>query len=203
MPEAPVLMVGTDVEAVEADLVGGRLGCPWCGGVLGPWGHARWRVLRRREGQRLLRPRRARCRLCRKTHVLLGDCCFLRRRDDAERIVAALTEAAQGVGFRTIAARLGMAEYAFTVRGWLRAFGRAAEVWRSFFTRWAYALDVDLGPIGSRGEAVADAVEAMGVAARAAVQRFGPILVSARVARLSGGALLCHTSCLFRVPPGV
>ncbi len=37
MPEAPVLMVGTDQELVEASLVRRQLGCPGCGEVLGPW----------------------------------------------------------------------------------------------------------------------------------------------------------------------
>jgi hypothetical protein len=39
-----MLMVGNDEPVVEAELCGGRLGCPCCGGVLGPWGHARPRV---------------------------------------------------------------------------------------------------------------------------------------------------------------
>jgi len=51
MPEAPVLMVGTDQELVEASLVRKQLGCPGCGEVLGPWGHARGRVLVRRGGR--------------------------------------------------------------------------------------------------------------------------------------------------------
>jgi hypothetical protein len=57
-----MLIVGTELVLVEAELVGGLLGCPSCREVLGPWGHARERVLRCRSGNRLLRPRRARCR---------------------------------------------------------------------------------------------------------------------------------------------
>ena len=87
-----------------------------------------------------------------------------------------------------------MSLFAQTVRNWLRAFVPAAEALRGHFTRWAYALDADLGPITPRGSPVGDAVEAMGVAVRAAVQRFGPLWEWARVARLLGGALLCHTS---------
>lgn len=192
-----MLIVGTDDTSVESDLMGGRLACPACGGALGPWGHARWRVLRRREGELVSwRPRRGRCRSCRKTHVLLGDHSLIRRRDDADKIVWALVERARGAGYRRIATALGMRKVAETVRGWLRAFSKGAEVLRAHFTRWAYALDADLGPIAAHGDPLGDAVEAMAVAARAALQRHGPTPPSARVARLSlsGGALLCHTS---------
>jgi hypothetical protein len=87
-----------------------------------------------------------------------------------------------------------MSHLAESVRNWLRAFARAAEALRAHFTRWAYGQDPDLAPIAPRGSPAADAVEAIGVAVRAAVQRFGPLSEWARVARLSGGALLCHTS---------
>jgi hypothetical protein len=119
---------------------------------------------------------------------------LVRRRDDAERIVTALHKRAEGWGYRRIATDLGMRHLAQTVRNWLRAFRLAAEALRAHFTRWAYALDPDLAPMAPRGSPVADAVEAVGVAVRAAVQRFGPRPEWARVARLSGGALLCHTS---------
>ena len=69
-----MLMVGTDPEVVESDLVGGLLACPSCQGVLGPWAHGRWRALRRRGGKEdSVRPRRSICRGCRKTHLLLGN----------------------------------------------------------------------------------------------------------------------------------
>ena len=134
--------------------------------------------------------------------MLLGDHSLIRRRDDADKIVWALVERAQGAGYRRIATALGMRKVAETVRGWLRAFAKAAEILRVHFTRWAYALDPDLDPVAPHGDPVSDAVEAMAVAARAAVQRHGPIPPSARVARLSGGALLCHTSYPLPAPPG-
>lgn len=96
-----------------------------------------------------------------------------------------------------------MRKVAETVRGWLRAFAKAAEILRTHFTRWAYALDPDLGPMAAHGDPEGDAVEAMAVAARAALQRHGPIPPSAQVARLSGGALLCHTSYPLPAPPGL
>jgi transposase-like protein len=197
MPEAPVLIVGTDQTVVETDLAAGRLGCPPCGGVLGAWGHARRRVLRRRTGEELVRPRRTRCRSCRSTHVLLTDSMFLRRRDDAETIGGAVLARAGGSSHRRIAKSLGVSDD--IVRGWLRAFGRAAETIRAHFTRWAHALDPLLGPIEATGNPFADAVAAMGAATRAAVQRQGPQPVWAVVSRMTGGALLCHTR--FHYPP--
>lgn len=108
---------------------------------------------------------------------------------------------AAGAGHRWVAAMLGVP--VSTVRGWLRRFDVNAEMVRVWFTVLAHGLDPMLGPICPTGTAVGDAVEAIGVAARAAVQRFGPLPVWARVARLSGGALLCHTSCPLPAPPGV
>ncbi len=197
MPEAPVLIVGTDEAEVEADLIAGRLGCPPCGGALGPWGHARRRVLRCRSGEELVRPRRSRCRSCRSTHVLLADSMLVRRRDDAETIGGAILAKAGGSSHRQIAKSLGVSND--IVRGWLRSFGRAAEAVRAHFTRWAHALDPLLGPIEATGDAFADAVAAIGAATRAAVQRQGPQPVWAVVSRMTGGALLCHTKFLY--PP--
>ncbi len=194
-----MLIVGADQAEVEADLVAGRLGCPPCGGVLGPWGHARRRVLRRRTGEELVRPRRSRRRSCRSTHVLLAESMLLRRRDDAETIGGAVLAKAAGRGHRRTAKSLGLLPD--TVRGWLRSFGRAAEVVRAHFTRWAHALDPLLGPIEATGDAFADAVTAIGVATRAAVQRQGPRPVWAVVSRMTGGALLCHTSCPYPPAP--
>lgn len=192
----PVLMVGALEAKVEADLVGGRLRCPACEGRLGPWGHARERVVR---GLGRLRPRRSKCRGCGSTHVLLPGACLLRRRDAVAVIGAALLARAVGEGHRPIAERLEVPKD--TVRGWLRRFARDADAIRAHFARWAFALDVELGPVAPAGGAVADAVSAIGIAARAFVLRFGPDDAWPVAARLSGGVLLCHTSCPFpRVP---
>jgi hypothetical protein len=40
--EAPVLMVGTDSDAVERDLRVGKFRCGECDVELRPWGWARW-----------------------------------------------------------------------------------------------------------------------------------------------------------------
>ena len=91
MPEvAPMLIVCAEEAQVEAELLGGLLGCPSCREVLGPWGHARERVLRCRLGDRLLVPRRARCRGCAGTHVLLPEVVLLRRQDEVAVIGEAI-----------------------------------------------------------------------------------------------------------------
>lgn len=196
----PVLIVGNDPARVEADLVAGRLACPPCGGELGPWGHAQWRALRRRDGhEEPMRPRRARCRMCKVTQVLLGDVALLRRRDDAETIGAAIEAKASGLCHRRIAEALGRHED--TVRGWLRAFVRAAEAIRVHFTRWAVALDPLLGPIEPTGGPLGDALAAIGTATRAAVLAFGPRPVWSAVSAMSGGALLCNASVPFPAVP--
>jgi hypothetical protein len=188
-------MVCAEEATVEGELVGGALRCPVCEGRLGPWGHARERVIR---GVGRLRARRAKCRGCGKTHVLLPEVCLLRRRDAVAVIGAALAARAAGAGHRAIAARLGVPKD--TVRGWLRRFARDAVAIRAHFSRWAFALDPELGLVAPAGGAFADAVAVIAVAARAFVLRFGPREVWPVVAVLSGGVLLCHTSCPF---PGV
>jgi Domain of unknown function (DUF6431) len=104
------LIVCVERSLVEAELVAGVLSCPLCRGVLGPWGHARERVLRCSLGDRLLRPRRGRCRGCAGTHVLLPDVALLRRQDDVSVIGEAIEAHVAGVGYRRIASRLGVVE---------------------------------------------------------------------------------------------
>ncbi len=193
MPEvAPMLIVCAEQARVEVELVGGLLGCPSCRGSLGPWGHARTRVLRCLAGDRLLRPRRARCRGCAGTHVLLADIALLRRQDEVAVIGQAIEARASGEACWRIAAWLGLP--AGTVRGWLRRFAVRAPEIRAHFTRWALVLDPELGPIVPAGGVFSDALEAIAVAARAWVLRFGPGRVWSLVSVLSAGVLLCNTS---------
>jgi len=131
--------------------------------------------------------------------VLLPEVCLVRRRDAVAVIGAALAARAAGHGHRRIAERLGVPKD--TVRGWLRRFARDAEAIRALFSQWAFALDVELGAVGPAGSGFADAVAVIGVAARAFVLRFGPRDVWSVVAVLSGGVLLCHTSCPFPAVP--
>jgi len=128
--------------------------------------------------------------------VLLSEEGLLRRRDEVVVIGAAITAKVAGDGYRPIAARLGVP--ADTVRGWLRRFAGRAELIRAHFTRCAVALDPEQGAVFPAGSGVADALEAVAVAARAWVLRFGPVEAWRVASRLSGG-LLCNTSSLFPV----
>ena len=185
-------IVGVELALVEAELLGGLLSCPSCREVLGPWGHARERVTRRVSGDWRWRPRRARCRGCQGTHVLLADLCLLRRQDEVEVIGAAVEAHVAGEGHRPIAERLGVP--AGTVRGWLRRYAVNAEAIRALFTRSAVVLDPMLGPIMAAGSVAADALEAIAVAGRAWVLRFGPQPVWRIVSRLSAARLLVRNT---------
>lgn len=183
-----MLMVGTDPEEVERLLSEGDLSCPGCGGVLTPWGHARSRSSRGLEGTVRHVPRRTRCSACGRTHVLLTQAWLLRRADAVVVIGAALEAKASGAGHRPIATRLGRP--ASTVRGWLRRFGANAEHVRARFTRLLHALDGQAPALVARSTVVADAVEAIGRAAAAAVLRLAPTGPWEFAARASAGLLL-------------
>lgn len=186
-----MLIVADDRAVLEADIVAGRLVCPRCRrGVLGGWGCARRRPLRTAEGGvRWLRPRRARCRerSCGATHVLLPDVCLLRRCDAVEVIGAAVL-AASGAGYRRVAELVGRP--AETVRDWLSRFRSREALIAAHFWRWAHALDGALLPAGALGSSTAHAVEAIGVAARAASLALGWRSAWSWVSALSGGGLL-------------
>jgi hypothetical protein len=183
-----MLMVCAEQARVESELAAGGLSCPSCRGVLGPWGHARERVLRCLSGDRRLQPRRARCRGCAGTHVLLPEVALLRRQDEVAVIGAAIEAKVAGEGYRRVASRLGVP--ADTVRGWLSRFAERAGLVRAHFTRCAVALDPELGPVLPAGDRIADGLEAVAVAARAWVLRFGSVDPWRIASRLSGGVLL-------------
>jgi hypothetical protein len=169
-----VLSILGDREGLEAALAAGRVACPDCERPLVRWGYAREREVRMRYGGRLLRPRRALCKRCERTHVLLAACCVPRRRDGAEVIGSALLAKAQGAGHRTIAARLDRPPG--TVRGWLRAFARRTQSLSCCAVSWTVTLGDGDGLSRSRpsGSGFVDAVQALGCAARAWVLRLGP-----------------------------
>lgn len=187
----PMLMVDTDAVAVERLLVTGQLACPACGGVLAPWGHARWRSLRREEGSVRHRPRRGCCTGCAKTHVLLSRAWLLRRADGVSVIGSALLAKAAGQGHRLIAAALGRPPS--TVRGWLRRFGARAEQVRVLFTLLLYRLDPQAGPLAPRESVFADALEAVGRAGAAGVRRLAPCPPWEFASWASAGLLLAPT----------
>lgn len=189
--EALVLTVGANPAGVERVLSGGGLECPRCGGVLAGWGHARVRVLRGGQGPVRLRPRRARCRGCGATHVLLPAFALLRRADLAGVIGLALVAKASGRGARPIAAAIGRP--AGTVRGWLRRFGSRAEAVRAFFTGLLVEAGVDPVPPAQARSAFADAVAAVAGAAAAVLSRWpgiGEVPPWRLASAASGGRLL-------------
>ena len=95
---------------------------------------------------------------------------------------------AAGAGHRPIATLLGRSPS--TVRGWLRRFGALAEDVRVLFTVLLHALDPSAGPLALTGSGFADAVEALGRAAAAAVARLSPIPPWEFASRATGGLLL-------------
>lgn len=193
-----MLIVWSDPERVESDLASGAVACPLCRGVLGGWGFARWRVLRCEGGPVALRPRRARCRSCSSTHVLLPDAVLARRVDTVAVIGAALMFASAGAGHRKVAERVGRPPS--TVRGWLRRFRAVAARVAVFFAGWAHRLDPMLGATPPAGSPVADAVEAIGVAARAASLRLGSRPPWSWVSVLTVGRLLSNTNTPWLAP---
>lgn len=167
-----MVTVGKDVSQVERRLVEGLLGCPECGGRLGPWGYARSRALRGEGGSGWsVRPRRAICSECAGTHVLLPVCALARRADVVGVIGAALGSAAAGWGHRRIAERLRRPPS--TVRGWLRRFRARAEALRSGFTELLVGLDPLAGLPEPAATGLGDAVAAVVAAAVATVGRWG------------------------------
>lgn len=193
-----MLIVESDPAAVELFLSTGKLACPSCGGVLRPWGWARDRALREVGREQRLSVRRSRCGACTKSHVLLPDRCLLRRRDGVGTIMAGLIERAQKVATARIATGLGTP--LDTVRGWFRQFTRRAEELRVQLWAFAHVLDPELEPIAPSGGRLADAVEALGIAMRAAGRRLGPRPGFGWASALTGGLLLANTSSTFRVP---
>lgn len=165
-----MVTVEADVVRVESRLAAGEIACPACGdGVLGGWGYARARQI---EGLRgVVRPRRARCRACMVTHVLLPVTVLLRRAYAAERIWAALMARAQGLGHRRIAADVGVP--AATVRGWLRRAAQRLEAIRSWFIGVAVTAGVDVRIPDGTGCAWRDALAAVATATVAIRFRFG------------------------------
>jgi hypothetical protein len=186
-------MVEADDESVEARLRAGEIVCASCGGELRPWGYARWRTLRDQGRPVRLRPRRSRCQSCQVSHVLLPTLMLLRRVDLVAVIGVALVDRHVERRTRAEVAREAGAPWD-TVRGWLRRFVERAVEIRAEFATLAHRWDAELSPIEARGSPVLDALEAIGVAAAAAVRRFGPTPLWTLVAGASCGRLLSNTS---------
>lgn len=165
-----MLVVPDQLPAAELSLRAGHMTCP-CAGELRPWGWARRRVLRAGDTVRLVRPRRARCRACAVTHVLLPAVMLERRAYAIDVIGVALLDAARGHGHRPIAARLGLP--AATVRGWLRRLRARAGDLITLGMQLAYRFDASVGrlePVGGWTSPLHAALDVL-AAATAAFQR--------------------------------
>jgi transposase-like protein len=168
------VLLCADAAAASADLAGGLLACPSCGtGRLRRWGHGRERVIRLLGGATArLRPQRARCGSCRRTHLLLPSWCAPRRADGIEVIGTGLALALGGAGYGRIGRDLGVP--AATVRGWLRRLRCRAEDIRQDAMH-------QLGQIGGAspalpvpaGSPLGDALNAAAAAAHAAITGYG------------------------------
>jgi hypothetical protein len=79
--------------------------------------------------------------------------------------------------------------YAST-RGWLRRARRRSGQIRTSATRWAYALDPELGAVHPAGGRLGDAFEALALAARAWILRFGRSCPWELAVHLTGGLLV-------------
>ncbi|MFE3003259.1 helix-turn-helix domain-containing protein [Nocardia sp. NPDC059246] len=188
-----MVTVEGDRVGVESRLAAGGISCPACGvGVLAGWGFARSRRVEGLVGW--LRPRRARCRSCTVTHVLLPVTVLARRAYAAHHVWAAVVARADGFGHRRIAAALSVP--AATVRGWLRRAGARLGMLRSWFVQVAVAVGVDVRIPDSLSCGWRDAVAAVEVAAAALRSRFGPggvmgtVTVGSVAVAVSGGRLL-------------
>jgi len=165
-----VVTVNDDPVVVERRLAAGGLACPGCAAALTGWGWARSRLILDGARRLVVRPRRARCGGCARTHVLLPAALLLRRADSVAVIGQALTAKAVGVGVRPIAAAAGRP--LGTVRGWLRRVSGRAEQLRVWFTRVLVAVAADPVVAEPAGSAFADAVAAVTAAALAVADRF-------------------------------
>jgi hypothetical protein len=176
---------------VEADeqLSTAGLKCPACAGTLAPWGYARSRSVRGRDGNLKLRPRRARCRDCRTTHVLLPATLPPRRIATVEVIGAALLAKVTGASHHAIAADLDLP--ADTVRSWIRSATAHASWLRARGTITAHRFDPELPPILPTGTPLGDAIAALGTAAAAATRRLGRLATPWElITQFTGGHLL-------------
>lgn len=194
-------MVDPDAESVGAQLRAGQIECPECGAGLRPWGHARPRTLRDHSQRVEIRPRRSICPVCSqrlgrlRTHVLLPTLALLRRADVVSVIGEALLATYQERRSRRQVATQAGGVPLDTVRGWRRRFGERAEAIRVHFTELAHRWDPELAGVEARGSPELDALEAIGLAAAAAVRQFGRQPLWSLVAAASGGRLLSNTSC--------
>jgi len=137
------VIVVVSLDRAEQTLLAGDMPCPRCHGGLRPFGNGRNRTVRGVGADTVtVTPRRARCRDCSATQILLPTLLVPRRDDRTEALGAALLASARGAGYRSIAAHLE--RQASTVRRWLRAV-------REPHAQWLYRRAVDQAVTIDRG----------------------------------------------------
>ena len=188
-------------ESVEARLRAGLLAC-WCGGMLRPWGHARPRRVVTFAGPVVVRPRRAVCRDCGRSHVLLPAWLLSRRRYAAPVIFAALAAGAAGLKVAAVAARLRLpvpgrdgqcwSVPVSTARSWLSRFDSRAGQLRQAFLGLLPLAGPQGRPVAAAGSPAGDALAALDAVTAGLRARFGLDKLAAHevAAHLTGGMLL-------------
>jgi hypothetical protein len=143
--------------------------------------------------------RGARCKVCERTHALLPGFLLAHRLDVVDAVGCAVEMAAEGRGYRPIAAALGLG--ATTVRSWVRRLRSRADVLRG----WFVALAVEMAeppprPPPGKESALGLLVRAIADAFLAARLRLGPGAVRGGVwafcSAATTGGLLSNTSVL-------
>jgi hypothetical protein len=197
-----VVTVRGSAESVESRLAAGVLRCP-CGGVLGPWGHARRRLVAMPSGLEEFWPRRGRCRRCGRTHVLLPADLWSRRRYGAAVIVLVLVLAAQAAAAGRAAARPWLAVPggvpgrrqvpASTARSWRARFATRAGALREQLARLLPLADPAgrvLVPAGSPGGDCLAVLEAVTAGLRRRFPQLAAVTAHQVAAHLSAGCWL-------------
>lgn len=169
------MLLCADAAAASADLAGGLLACPSCRArQLKPWGHGRERVIRLLGGASArLRPRRARCGSCGRTHILLPSWCAPRHADAVQVIGTAAALALAGAGYGRIGAALRVP--AATVRGWLRRLrSRAEHIRQDAMHQLAFIAGLADPPLPAlSGSPLGDALNAVAACVHAAITGLG------------------------------
>jgi hypothetical protein len=196
-----VVTVRGSAESIESRLLSGVLRCP-CGGRLGPWAHARPRMVAMEGKLEEFWPRRGRCRRCGRTQVLLPADLWSRRRYGAAVIMAVLV-----LGVRAaVAGRVAARPFAAAPGGRRRVPASTARSWRSRFAGRAGALREQLmrllplgpgreasRPLAPSGSPAGDCLavlEAVTAGLRERFPRLAAVSAHEMAAHLSGGRWL-------------
>lgn len=187
------MTVRGSAESVEVRLAAGRLRSPCCGAVLARWGWARRRVVAMITGPEEFCPRRGRCRLCGRTHVLLPADLWSRRRYGAAVIMTVLLLAAAAAAAGRAAARPWLAGPdggrwqvpASTARSWRCRFAARAAALREALTGVLPLADPVSRPLVPAGSPAGDCLAVL-EAVTAGLRRRFPVLAAVTAHEVAG-----------------